>query len=117
MGIIRNLQEKIRNFFIYDRKQREELQRGLYKKLKNDSTLTPEQFDKLYDIIHYGAYCGLYDFDKEEAKRTEEQFNIKIVNWREYTNEARLYSSIINKNKKHWDNIDILYNIFKKEIL
>lgn len=49
-------------------------------------------------IIHNGAYLALHSSEY----------------YKSYVKEARIYNDVIRKNKHLYNNIDLLYNEFKK---
>lgn len=93
-----NLLDKIINYLSSDRELFEEIQLELEYCLKKDNTLSNEDRYKLMTIIHNGAYLALHSSEY----------------YKSYVKEARIYNDVIRKNKHLYNNIDLLYNEFKK---
>lgn len=102
--MLNNSLDKIKRLFKYSRTNREELQKDLYYYLLNDKPVN----DELYKVIHCGAYYVLYDVDQYRTNK--------------YIPYAKKYSDLVKKyvpniDLEYPDNIDYIYEQFKKDIL
>lgn len=88
----------------YSRFNREQLQKDLYACLLKDKSFN----DELYKVIHCGAYYVLYDVKQYRAKEY-------VLYARKYTKLVKKY--IPNIDLKYPNNIECIYEKFKKDVL
>lgn len=103
-NLYHNIIQIFKNKFAYSRYNREQLQKDLYSCYLKERNVN----DKLYNVIHKGAYYGLYDVKKYKIK--------------ECVPYAIMYSKLVKKyvpniDTKYPDNINPIYEQFKEDIL
>ena len=94
------LDKIIKELTSWNRFEQEELNRALYKLIPKDKYLTPEESTILSNIIVDGGACYLHG-------------DLKLTCYK----EANMYMKIITDNKSLWNNPELLYEQFKKELL
>lgn len=92
------LLNKLKKFFIDDRYRDEKVQRDLDQLLYMDKSLSEEQSELLYNVIHRGAYLALHS--------TKE--------YKSYYKESRLYAKIAFKHRD--EDVHLIYELIKKSL-
>lgn len=93
------LLKKLKKFFIEDRYLREKIQRDLDQLLYTDKSLSEEQYELLYNVIHKGAYLSLHSTEA----------------YKSFYKERVLYENIVEKHKN--DDVHLIYELIKKACL
>jgi len=106
--MLKHLFLNLKRFFAYSRHNREELQRDLVSNCIKDLSLNTFDKKKIHNILHIGAYYCLYDV-KEYKIKENIPYAIK------YSELVKKY--VPNIDSEYPDNIDYIYEQFKKDIL